>query len=354
MAEITKITYREDINGRVNVSIEGTQFISDAGCMEMGVIKNEETGLIDPSWPSLGENVKVYNLENGASTADHTDVGYLKGLLLSRGNKEANYTDIPKKEDYATDAEYQEAVDKYNKSIDLSSIMSAQAQFDQLIHGVVTRINDILCPNITVTDDAGETYVILDPDAPVGMDSAHEAGTELFSRQGMPRYTKTTITIGGVATEVYQYNEEDPANISSLYTISQLRINPDVLENVSKIPLSNKDNPEEVTLDVAAELIASWQKPFSTFSPNNLTTYDINEYYINFTGEIANRGNQYKTLMESQETAVQSIDTERQAVVGVSSDEELTNIIRFQHAYNASARYITVVNEMLDSLLQNL
>jgi flagellar hook-associated protein 1 FlgK len=37
--------------------------------------------------------------------------------------------------------------------------------------------------------------------------------------------------------------------------------------------------------------------------------------------------------------------------VGVSTDEELSNMIRFQSAYNASSRFITVINEMLETIV---
>jgi flagellar hook-associated protein 1 FlgK len=47
-------------------------------------------------------------------------------------------------------------------------------------------------------------------------------------------------------------------------------------------------------------------------------------------------------------------DNARTEVLGVSSDEELTNMIKFQNAYNASSRYMNVVSEMIDYLLQSL
>ena len=51
---------------------------------------------------------------------------------------------------------------------------------------------------------------------------------------------------------------------------------------------------------------------------------------------------------------VASIDNQRMQITGVSSDEELTNLIKYQHAYNAAARYINVVSEMLEHLIMNL
>lgn len=48
------------------------------------------------------------------------------------------------------------------------------------------------------------------------------------------------------------------------------------------------------------------------------------------------------------------IETERQSVSGVSMDEELSNMVRFQHAYNASARMITTMDEMLDVIINRV
>jgi flagellar hook-associated protein 1 FlgK len=70
--------------------------------------------------------------------------------------------------------------------------------------------------------------------------------------------------------------------------------------------------------------------------------------------EIANRGEQLNTISTNQASMVESIDNQRMEVTGVSSDEELTNLIKYQHAYNASARYVNVVSEMLEHIIMNL
>jgi flagellar hook-associated protein 1 FlgK len=44
----------------------------------------------------------------------------------------------------------------------------------------------------------------------------------------------------------------------------------------------------------------------------------------------------------------------RQSISGVNMDEELANMIRYQHGYNAAARFITTVNSMLDTLINRM
>jgi flagellar hook-associated protein 1 FlgK len=42
----------------------------------------------------------------------------------------------------------------------------------------------------------------------------------------------------------------------------------------------------------------------------------------------------------------------RQSVAGVNMDEELANMIKYQHGYQAAARFVTTVNSMLDILMR--
>ena len=63
-------------------------------------------------------------------------------------------------------------------------------------------------------------------------------------------------------------------------------------------------------------------------------------------------GNVYGAASETLKSTVESIDNQRQQIMGVSSDEELTHMIKFQSAYNAASRYITVISEMTDLIVQ--
>jgi len=70
--------------------------------------------------------------------------------------------------------------------------------------------------------------------------------------------------------------------------------------------------------------------------------------------ELSSKGSVYNTLATNLTSEVSSIDNNRQQVIGVSSDEELTNMIKYQNAYNAASRYINVVSEMLEHLVTRL
>ncbi|MBE2909153.1 flagellar hook-associated protein FlgK, partial [Anoxybacillus flavithermus] len=57
---------------------------------------------------------------------------------------------------------------------------------------------------------------------------------------------------------------------------------------------------------------------------------------------------------QNSEVLRQSVDERRMAVSSVSLDEEMMNMMKFQHAYNASARMITMIDQMLDKIINNM
>ena len=48
-----------------------------------------------------------------------------------------------------------------------------------------------------------------------------------------------------------------------------------------------------------------------------------------------------------------SVDSLRTSVSGVSYDEEVSNMLTFQRAYQASSRVLTTLDDMLDTLINH-
>ncbi|MDR0323747.1 MAG: flagellar hook-associated protein FlgK [Treponema sp.] len=83
-----------------------------------------------------------------------------------------------------------------------------------------------------------------------------------------------------------------------------------------------------------------------------LSTFD--DYFADTVGRIALLGEQSGRALETQNILMKDLRDRRQSMSGVNIDEELTNMIRYQHGYNAAARYITTVNSMLDTLINRM
>ena len=69
---------------------------------------------------------------------------------------------------------------------------------------------------------------------------------------------------------------------------------------------------------------------------------------------MANSGSVFISVLTNQQKTVDSTFAAREQIIGVSQDEELTNMVKFQNAYNASSRYINVIDEMLEHILNTL
>lgn len=308
---------------------------------------------------------------------------------------------------------YSKTQEYYNTNIEPSAILSAMAGFDKLVNGIVEKINNILCPEksevrnnpymaadgteiqadiytynsvsqqvlfdrygreVTGTDNgdgtysfsSGEklymsfggtevpvdsyTYSMLDMDKTgYGMDDDKTVGTELFSRKGTDRYIKTTDDSGKT---IYIRNNLNETDYESLYKLGNLQINPEAAQNVGKIPLSTVQGKED--FDRAKELVDAWDEKFASLNPDTYAKSDFMTFYNNFIGEYATLGKALGNYVSNQTTMVDGYDNQRLQSEGVSSDEELEKMIKYQQAYNAASRYVNVVNQMLEHLVTSL
>jgi flagellar hook-associated protein 1 FlgK len=77
----------------------------------------------------------------------------------------------------------------------------------------------------------------------------------------------------------------------------------------------------------------------------------IEDYYHAMVGSIGIVSSSISRNTEFSEMMVNELNTLRDSISAVSLDEEMTNLIKFQHAYQAAAKLITISDEMLDTLI---
>lgn len=362
LSAIIDIDIYENKDHSIDVFVEGRTLVTIGQTFEMEtVLVSEGSRFLKPIWKD--DQSDVIDATKIPSGINKSDVGSLKGLLMSRGYETPTYASIPLN---GTDAE----VDAYNANIEPYSLTNIIAQFDRLIHGMVTEINDVLCPNVTVVADDGSVYQILDTKytglsdedaqamgltyaAGVGMGEGNQfAGTELFIRNNVDRYTEQTITVNGNTVTVQVYNEEDTDDYKTMYALGNLSLNSDLVKNPSLLPASTEDGGENQ--DVVYKLVDLWNQDFPTISPNILGTETFSSYYTAMVDDFSDRAYTYNAIALSSAQAVTEYESSRQQQLGVSSEEELTNLIKFQQAYNASSRYINVVSEMIEHIIEKL
>jgi len=75
------------------------------------------------------------------------------------------------------------------------------------------------------------------------------------------------------------------------------------------------------------------------------------DMYSNLVLQVGNLGANAQADVNASNLSVQQLTDQRSSVSGVSLDEETTNMIRYQRAYEAGARVVTTVNSMLQTLM---
>lgn len=358
LSQMVDMSYSEDMYGAVSVRIEGVDFVKGGTCYEIQMDVDPSTGFYTPFWAINAhyytkpdgtracniDGAEVFNLNREVSTDLNTDIGGLKAMLLARGDHRADYTDIENNYD----------------AVSQSVLMNVQAEFDQLIHNVVTKINDILADaagvqtaetDIALDDGtviaAGQRYCTVDPEG--YMRDENGMPLQLFSKITTEGYKKVT---GADGTEYYVYQEENPEEPDSLYTLKNLEVNPTLMQSPSLLGFRLPDGSEDQA--TADALKAAFTEENYTLNPNVKKKTNFVDYYDDLVSQVGNSGYVYRSIYENQENTVESIESARQQIVGVSSDEELSNMIKFQNAYNASSRYINVIDEMLEHILNTL
>lgn len=348
LSALANISYFTNADGATEVLVEGVSLVARDRVFHMDTVVDEGTGFYTPVWPQ-NKNAEVFIRNEEIATAYNTDIGQLKSVILARGDRRANYTDM-EYETYMngkytyTDNSTTPPTDVSQDLIPTSSsiVMKVQAQLDKMVHSLMTEVNNILTDEKGLIDSGGTPTYASDEDLP----------KELFVRLGTPRYEYDSVS------GKYKYVKEDDkpshADIDSLYTISNMKINPDLLKTPSLLGNEFMTEDRQVDHAKADALADAFTNKFSSISPELTQKYDYRDYYAALVGQVATEGSVYTSIVTAQQVATHQLSDSRDAIMGVSSNEELTNMIKYQNAYNAASRYITACNDMLERLLDSV
>lgn len=385
LAGYGNITYSEDANSRVTVRFNGTDFVTDAGAYKMGLQQDDVTGFYTPYWEQNaikttdgnGREVldisvaHVFKLSETISTDAGTDVGGLRALLLARGDHVANFLDLSNNATQKKlDALKLNSIDEYNKdpegyeqkyyndNIANSLMMNIEAEFDNLVHAVVTKVNEVLADNC----DPKSGYLCNDDGTPMQLflkgsytpyekitdkneiQAAKDSGAKLYEI-----YDENGNGTGTYWKYVEEYDASDPDSRKNLYNCANLKINQELVQTPSKLGFVKEDGSTDYSL--GKQLLKAFEDAEIYINPNATKASSFENCYTEIVNQMSTMGNVFKDVYEYQQLAVEQAESNRQSVIGVSSDEELEHMIMYQNAYNAASRYINVINTLLDSVI---
>ena len=80
----------------------------------------------------------------------------------------------------------------------------------------------------------------------------------------------------------------------------------------------------------------------------------VDSYYKTIINNLAVANQEATRISTNQDTILANLQDQKSSVSGVSLDEETTNLIQFQHAYQANAKMISTIDELLDVVINGL
>jgi len=83
-------------------------------------------------------------------------------------------------------------------------------------------------------------------------------------------------------------------------------------------------------------------------------TRTFDDYFADAVTNIGLKGEQAARSLETQVSIMKELKDTRDSISGVNVDEELADIIKFQHGYNAAAKFISTINDMLDTVINRM
>ena len=168
------------------------------------------------------------------------------------------------------------------------------------------------------------------------------------------------ILNGSGAENAYDFAQADASNaLRGEFAVSPVlnpagyvEVNPDIKGDVLSVAAAypNSQGKSMIGDARAAVEIASIRNTDVMIGKDR--TFD--DYFANSVTNVGLKGEQAEMNMLSQNAIMDDLRNLRDSISGVNIDEELAEIIKFQHGYNAAAKFVSVIDQMLDTVINRL
>ncbi|MDR0516804.1 MAG: flagellar hook-associated protein FlgK [Fibromonadaceae bacterium] len=232
----------------------------------------------------------------------------------------------------------------YNPDEPFRSVPIALHQLDPALFPDASQYRYIQKGSLTID-------VIIDPETSPPVDPPVHTRRLVEGQDFIVDYENATITFLDNATSsilgysYYDYNSTPPLAVVPPVQVSNpmtMELNFKYHENGYKGP---GDNQNAILL---SQLRDKSTMQDDVFGKNTQT---INQFYSGSLARLGTEKNRADAGLDTRTHALSELKTHQNEVMGVDLDEEMASLIKYQHSYTASARYLTTINTMLDTLL---
>jgi len=308
LSQYLDITVKENSNGRADIITEGKELLVNNSITTIGLkystegypfvepvlTKSEDILPVDADVTNLFRDLKSENLEAGSKNCS----GLLKGQLVARGYVVGRHD---------TEEQY----------TDNFLIPTVQKQFDTLVNKIASLLNDSFA--------SGETF-----------DLTYASGnpSDLTDGKGVPIFSMISENNG--------------------YTTSNLEVNPILLtsDGYNYLALSASGDIGDTT--AILDVMKKWENGVEGLNDKFGNPYSVNNYYRSIVDSLSVEVEEAGTYYDEHNGLLTSVDNKRQTISGVSLDEELSYMLKYQYAYQASSKFINIIDSMVDKVVNGM
>ncbi len=347
-----EIDYYEEPDSRIVLKAEGRTVVEKQFVTLLELDQTVPASpFVKPIWSNTKED--VFKLDKVISPAKENDTGRLKSLLLTRGE------DYVRTDQFGTDGGGNLIVVKPGTSwadVALNDNFSVDdAGNSYLIPKIHKKFNELINELATMTNGIFNGKGIGTHEGNMGVPMFVPIKTPVdypFSTTINP-----AVDYNGYMQAYYDYLGE----IEDYLVPGNIRINPELLENGGYNKLGTVEKAGDVGDNTkVTKFLSEWSKnrpwPKDSTSPTApySKTIGIMGFYSEFVTDIGLEGSGYNSKVREKQTTILNIENQRQAMGAVSQDEEFTSMLKYQYAYNASARMITMLDSMMDTIINKM
>ncbi len=160
---------------------------------------------------------------------------------------------------------------------------------------------------------------------------------------------------------VQQAKAED--HVRKLFQADNMQVNPVLLKDggYNHLGTVGEDVDNLGDNSLITDLLSKWSEPIdwgdiagTDVNAPNYKKVSVMDFYSEMVSKIGAEGYEYAGKVSEKNTIVTSTQNERLAMSGVSQDEELGNMLKYQYAYNASARMVSMLDGMMDTIINRM
>lgn len=139
--------------------------------------------------------------------------------------------------------------------------------------------------------------------------------------------------------EFFKYGATSPSGT--------IEVNPDLLNNTIKIATGPAGDGDNTTI------LATLNVRDNRVTINGQET-TLDNYYKTIIADVGMATQHAESMVKSQGTLLGYLDDQYESISGVSLDEEVVNLVQFQKAYDANAKVVSTITDMLDTIINKL